>query len=71
MQRYDGVLTVGIVEAARLLSLSSRTVATLVSSGELSSLKVGRRRIILVSELHAFVKRDHRVHMKTAQSKNK
>ena len=53
------VLAVNISEAARRLGLSPRTVAALVSSRELPSRKVGRRRIIPVGALEAFVKHDH------------
>lgn len=48
-------LAVSIPEAARRLGLSIRTVATLVSRRELASRKVGRRRIIPVAALEAFV----------------
>ena len=51
-------LAVNIPEAARRLGLSARTVATLVSRGQLTSRKVGRRRIIPVIALEAFVRRD-------------
>jgi excisionase family DNA binding protein len=50
------ILAVSIPEAARRLGLSIRTVATLVSRRELASRKVGRRRIIPVAALEAFVK---------------
>jgi excisionase family DNA binding protein len=49
-------LAVSIPEAARRLGLSIRTVATLVSRRELASRKVGRRRIIPVSALEAFLR---------------
>jgi excisionase family DNA binding protein len=49
-------LAVSIPEAARRLGLSIRTVAMLVSRRELASRKVGRRRIIPVAALEAFVK---------------
>jgi excisionase family DNA binding protein len=49
-----------MAEAARRLGLSSRTVATLVLRRELPSRKVGRRRIIPVVALEAFVRSDHR-----------
>jgi excisionase family DNA binding protein len=58
MQRDDTVLAVGIVEAARRLGLSARTVATLVLRRELPSRKVGRRRIISVVALESFVRND-------------
>jgi excisionase family DNA binding protein len=60
MHQQDTVLAVGLSEAARRLSLSTRTVANLISRGELVSRLVGRRRLIAVSELEAFIKRDHR-----------
>jgi excisionase family DNA binding protein len=53
-------LAVSIPEAARRLGLSIRTVATLVSRRELASRKVGRRRIIPVAALEAFVRGEPR-----------
>jgi excisionase family DNA binding protein len=55
----ETILALDIREAARRLSLSPRTVAALVSTGELQSRKVGRRRIIPVSALEKFLARDH------------
>jgi len=52
-------LAVNIPEAARRLGLSARTVAALVSRGQLMSRKVGRRRIIPVLALESFVRGDH------------
>ncbi len=49
-------LAVSIPEAARRLGLSIRTVATLVLRHEIASRKVGRRRIIPVAALEAFLK---------------
>jgi excisionase family DNA binding protein len=57
-QRDEMVLAVGVPEAARRLGLSPRTVATLVARRELPSRKVGRRRIIPVAALEAFIGRD-------------
>jgi excisionase family DNA binding protein len=59
MHRDETVLAVGVPEAARRLGLSARTVATLVARRELSSRKVGRRRIIPIAALEAFIGRDH------------
>ena len=59
MHRDETILAVGMTEAARRLGLSARTVATLVLNRELPSRKVGRRRIIPVLALEAFVRRDH------------
>lgn len=64
MHRDETVLAVGMVEAARRLGLSARTVATLVSRQELPSRKIGRRRIIPVTALEAFVQPDHRASRK-------
>ncbi len=55
----DEKLAVGVAEAAKRLSLSPRTIATLVATGALTSRKVGRRRIIPVTALEAFLRRDH------------
>jgi len=44
-----------VEEAARALSLSERTVRSLVAGGDLGSLKVGRRRLISRSALYEFV----------------
>ena len=52
------LLAVSMQEAARRLGLSVRTVATLISRRELRSRKVGRRRIIPVAALEAFVGMD-------------
>lgn len=60
MHRDETILAVGIAEAARRLGLSARTVATLLLRQELPSRKVGRRRIIPVAALEAFLQRDHR-----------
>ena len=56
---HEELLAVDVREAARRLSLSPRTVATLISRRELPSRKVGRRRIIPVVALEAFVRSDH------------
>jgi excisionase family DNA binding protein len=57
MQRDETVLAVGVLEAARRLGLSARTVATLVAQRQLASRKVGRRRIIPVAALEVFIRR--------------
>jgi excisionase family DNA binding protein len=54
----DRILAVNVQEAARRLGVSPRTVATLVLRRELPSRKVGRRRIIPVLALEAFVSSD-------------
>ena len=52
-------LAIPIDEAARRLSLSPRTVATLVAGRELRSVKVGRRRLIPLKALQDFLRHDH------------
>lgn len=52
-------LAVNIQEAARLLGVSARTVATLVARRELASRRIGRRRVIPVRALEDFLRRDH------------
>ncbi len=56
----ETILALGIREAARRLSLSPRTVAALVATGELVSRKVGRRRIIPIKALEQFLRHDHK-----------
>lgn len=58
MEQLD-VLAVSLREAARRLGVSERTVATLVARKELPSRRIGRRRVIPVASLQAFLKRDH------------
>jgi excisionase family DNA binding protein len=60
----DEVLAVNISEAARLLSVSPRTVAALVACKELPSRKIGRRRVIPIRALEEFLRRDHRTRPK-------
>jgi excisionase family DNA binding protein len=55
----EDVLAVNVTEAARRLSVSPRTVATLLAQKKLPSLKVGRRRIVPVAALEAFIRSDH------------
>jgi excisionase family DNA binding protein len=55
----NGQFALDIVETAKRLSLSPRTVASLIKTGELGSLKVGRRRIVPVSAIENFLTRDH------------
>jgi len=59
MHQAETVIAVGVAEAARRLGLSARTVATLIARRELHSRKVGRRRIIPIAALEAFIKCDH------------
>jgi excisionase family DNA binding protein len=56
----DNLLAVNVLEAARRLGVSPRTIATLLARGELASRRVGRRRVIPVHALENFLRRDHR-----------
>jgi excisionase family DNA binding protein len=46
-------------EFSSLTSPSLRTTASLLASGDLRSIRVGRRRLIPRTELERFAKRDH------------
>ena len=50
-------LLVGVDEAARMLSLSKRSVQQLIYLGELPSVLIGRCRRIRIDDLVAFVER--------------
>ena len=50
------VLAVSIPEAAHRLGVSPRTVATLISRNQLTSRKIGRRRVIPVRALEEFLR---------------
>lgn len=63
LHQDETVLAVGLAEAARRLSLSIRTIAKLVSRGNLPSLKVGRRRLIPVRALEHLMRHDRSVHV--------
>ena len=49
-------LLVSTAEAAVALSLSHRTVRSLVYAGTLRSIKVGARRLVAVEDLESFVR---------------
>ena len=46
-------------EFSSLTGLSLRTTASLLASGDLRSIRVGRRRLIPHTELERFAERDH------------
>jgi excisionase family DNA binding protein len=52
-------LAVSIKEAARRLGVCPRTIGNLVRVKELASRRIGRRRIIPVTALEAFLRKDH------------
>lgn len=50
-------LSVSIEEAARSIGVARSTIYEIVSRGDLPSFKLGRRRMILMAELTAFITR--------------
>ena len=58
-QSLQGKLLVTKRDAAFALSVSVRTIENLIAAGELSSRRVGRRRLISVSALLRFGRNDH------------
>jgi excisionase family DNA binding protein len=48
-------LVVSAREAARMLSISTRTLSELTSTGEMPSLKIARRRLYRVADIEAFI----------------
>ena len=62
------VLAVGIAEAARRIGVCPRTITNLIRAKELVSRKIGRRRVIPVSGLQAFLRHDHVVEPVRAQA---
>jgi excisionase family DNA binding protein len=60
VHQHESRLAVGMAEAALRLGLSARTIANLIKRKELPSRKVGRRRIIPIAALEAFVVGDSR-----------
>lgn len=51
----NNLLAVTVPEAARLTSLSLRKINYLIADGTIPSVKVGRRRLIRVADLEAFL----------------
>jgi excisionase family DNA binding protein len=51
-------LALSVEEAADCMSLAERAVWDLVGTGQLRSLKVGRRRIVPVSAIEEFLERE-------------
>ena len=50
-------LSVGIEEAARSLGIARSMMYEMVGKGEIQSFKIGRRCLILASELKSFIER--------------
>ena len=63
------VLAVSVQEAAQRLGVCQRTITNLVSAKELTSRKIGRRRLIPVSALEALLRHDRRTEPTEPQTK--
>ena len=59
MDKQNAKLAVNIREAAEMLSVSPRTIQNYVASKILTSRKFGKRRVIPVAALVAFLRSDH------------
>jgi excisionase family DNA binding protein len=53
----DEKIAYSVEEAAQVLSLGRTTVKKLIATGQLTSVRVGRRRLIPRSELETYVNR--------------
>jgi len=58
MYKQTEKLAVDTREAARLLSVSPRTIQNYIQAKVLPARKIGRRTVILVRSLEAFLRRD-------------
>lgn len=52
-------LAVGIKEAAQMIGVCSKTIHNLINAKELPSRKIGRRRVVRMRDLEAFLRADH------------
>jgi excisionase family DNA binding protein len=52
-------LAVSIEQAAEMIGVCGKTVRNLIASKELPSRKIGRRRVVRVRDLEAFLRGDH------------
>ncbi|CAI8937783.1 helix-turn-helix domain-containing protein [Pseudomonas chlororaphis] len=57
LQLDPAQISVGVDEAARITDCTRTGIYKAIASSELKAFKIGRRRLILVSELKAFVER--------------
>lgn len=59
MNHRDSVspLSVGVDESARLIGVARSMMYEILARGDLQSFKIGRRRLILVKDLEAFIDR--------------
>jgi len=59
MNHRDSVspLSVGVDESARLIGVARSMMYEILARGDLQSFKIGRRRLILIKDLEAFIDR--------------
>lgn len=50
-------LSVGVEEAGRILGISRSATYEFIAVGKIKTFKIGRRRLVLMSELKAFIER--------------
>lgn len=50
-------LSVGVEEAGRILGISRSATYEIIAEGKINTFKIGRRRLVLMSELKAFIER--------------
>jgi excisionase family DNA binding protein len=61
-------LAVNRFEAARMLSISLRTLDALLAQGELRGRRVGRRVVFPIEELQRFLRKDHALAERSPQA---
>ncbi|EPM7245723.1 helix-turn-helix domain-containing protein [Pseudomonas aeruginosa] len=59
-QQAIGPLSVGVEEGARLIGVARSMFYEILARGEVESFKLGRRRLVLVRDLEAFINRQAR-----------
>lgn len=52
-----GPISVGVEEAARLIGVARSMLYEMIARGDIQTFKLGRRRLVRVKTLEAFVKR--------------
>lgn len=59
MNHRDSIspLSVGVDESARLIGVARSMMYEILARGDLQSFKIGRRRLILIKDLEAFIDR--------------
>ena len=55
--RLVAPLSVGVEEGGRILGISRSATYEFIAKGEIKTFKIGRRRLVLMSELKAFIER--------------